>query len=264
MPAEISDVWWVDGVLTDGAGLAGDPGLRHLVGLTTGLVPRYWCHVGSTSARWVADELATAVGSLGAAPLPRSAVGHAIDGGGDAGDLVVVSALPMSPGSGYPALGEVEVVVEPADPIPMPATIDVVGSPWPRTVGPSSGIPLVGDAELAVGRRLARDRGVDAAVWWSTEGRLVGVDDANVVVELDGRLCTPPTTDGALASAWRYRLVGSAGIDVVERSIADHEWMIDDGAVALWPWGAVSAIGGPDTAARHLGAISAAVGEDPR
>jgi para-aminobenzoate synthetase/4-amino-4-deoxychorismate lyase len=63
--------------------------------------------------------------------------------------------------------------------------------------------------------------GADDVVLWNTDGEVTESTIANVVVEIDGQLCTPPRTSGLLAGTLRGELVDQ-GI-VVERVISKAE-----------------------------------------
>jgi len=95
---------------------------------------------------------------------------------------------------------------------------------------------LVGDAVLPAARPLARykttqrqayDAGVRAAekagafdtLFFDTAGRLVEGGRSTVFVQLDGRWCTPPLSDGALPGVMREVLLADPAWNAHERSI---------------------------------------------
>jgi para-aminobenzoate synthetase / 4-amino-4-deoxychorismate lyase len=108
---------------------------------------------------------------------------------------------------------------------------------------------LVGDAALPVARPLAHhkttqrhayDAGVRAAekagafdtLFFDAAGRLVEGGRSNVFVQLDGRWCTPPLSDGALPGVMREVLLADPAWNARERSITRAELARAEAVVA--------------------------------
>lgn len=78
--------------------------------------------------------------------------------------------------------------------------------------------PLAGVKSLSRGRhawaaRRARARGAFEALLLNVDGRLAEASRCNVLVRIDGRLTTPPVTEGCLPGTVRRRLLEVGGVE---------------------------------------------------
>lgn len=116
---------------------------------------------------------------------------------------------------------------------PMPDSITVATSPWPRNEGsPIAGVKCSSYAENLIALDHARRAGVDELIFPNTRGMLCEAATANVFVVADGRLLTPPVASGCLPGTTRQRVMEWApplGIEVVERPIPMDEARQADG-----------------------------------
>ena len=78
-------------------------------------------------------------------------------------------------------------------------------------------------------RQLSLQPGVFDVVLWNERGELTEFTRGNLVVDLNGRLCTPPRTAGLLAGVFRQELLASGRI--VERTLRADDL---SNATAIW------------------------------
>ena len=72
--------------------------------------------------------------------------------------------------------------------------------------------------------------GADDAILWNADGEVTESTIANVVVEIDGRLCTPPRASGLLAGTLRAELLDRG---IVEERVITREELIAAGSFFL-------------------------------
>ncbi len=126
-------------------------------------------------------------------------------------------------------------------------------SQWPRNErSPLAGLKTTSYAENAVALAAAQAVGASEALMCNLAGRLCEGTGSNVFVVLQGRVVTPPLTDGCLAGVTRGLVLD--WFDVEERSLplatlqyADEVFLtsctrdvhpvhaVDDRAIAQWP-----------------------------
>ncbi len=103
---------------------------------------------------------------------------------------------------------------------PLPDSVSVVTSPWPRNEGsPLAGVKCTSYAESLIGLDHARRAGVDELVFPNTRGNWCEAATANVFAVSKGVLLTPPVASGCLPGTARRRvmeLAEGAGIAVRE------------------------------------------------
>ncbi len=81
---------------------------------------------------------------------------------------------------------------------PAPARLIIATVTRRNEHSPLAGIKSLNYLDNILARQEAADRGCDDAVLLNTAGRVAETTIANLVVQLDGRLFTPPLCDGAL------------------------------------------------------------------
>ena len=100
-------------------------------------------------------------------------------------------------------------------------TVRAITLPWPRLAdGPLVGVKAASTAAVAVARRHVAAAGADDGLWLTPDGRVSEALAANVFAVVDGRLVTPPLTDGALAGVTRSLLLD---LGAEERTIGADE-----------------------------------------
>jgi branched-chain amino acid aminotransferase len=115
---------------------------------------------------------------------------------------------------------------------PQPPTFADLGRPlsltissWkrhPLDVLPTDAKVTGGYVTAALARQEAVALGFDEALLLNNDGHVAEAAIENLFVSLDGRLVTPPTSDGALPGITRASLLDLAqaeGVDVAERSV---------------------------------------------
>jgi branched-chain amino acid aminotransferase len=109
-----------------------------------------------------------------------------------------------------------------------PATTTVITVPFTRNqTGALAGLKTTSYAENALALALAKDAGASEALFPNTEGRLTEGTGSNVFLVLDGRLVTPPLSDGALGGVTRDLLLDWT--DAVEQSLPmDALWQAEE------------------------------------
>lgn len=91
---------------------------------------------------------------------------------------------------------------------PWPATTQVATSAWPRNErSPLVGLKTISYAENAVALGQARAAGFSEAILGNLAGSLCEGTGSNVFVVVDGRVITPPLSDGCLAGITRELVV---------------------------------------------------------
>ncbi|MCJ2131066.1 aminotransferase class IV [Methylobacterium sp. E-045] len=114
---------------------------------------------------------------------------------------------------------------------------------------PGSGLKTLGYLDAVLAAREARARGFDEALFLNTKGHLACAGTGNLFALWDGRLVTPPLSDGVLPGIVRARVLGlaeSLGIGTAERSLALEEVLAAEAVVmtnSLRGLSAVTAIG---------------------
>ncbi|WP_419952618.1 aminotransferase class IV [Methylobacterium sp.] len=91
---------------------------------------------------------------------------------------------------------------------------------------PTARIKTLGYLDAILAAREARARGFDEALFLNTKGHLACAGTGNLFAILDGRLVTPPLSDGVLPGIVRAQVLGlarSLGIGTAERSLALEE-----------------------------------------
>jgi branched-chain amino acid aminotransferase len=101
--------------------------------------------------------------------------------------------------------------------------VTAVRTPWVRNErSPLVGAKSTSIADNLVTARVARQAGADEAILANTRGELCECTTANVLVEIDGELVTPPLSSGCLGGVTRELLLGwaaEAGLPVRERTL---------------------------------------------
>lgn len=94
---------------------------------------------------------------------------------------------------------------------------------------PAARIKTLGYLDAILAAREARARGFDEALFLNTKGHLACAGTGNLFAILDGRLVTPPLSDGVLPGIVRAQVLGlaqSLGIGTTERSLALEEVLV--------------------------------------
>lgn len=106
---------------------------------------------------------------------------------------------------------------------PWPARIAVVTVPWPRNEHSAvAGAKTTSYAENVIALQRAHEQGAHEALLPNTAGMLCEGTGSNVVLDLDGRLVTPPLSSGCLAGITRELFLEWAakhGLPVEERDL---------------------------------------------
>jgi branched-chain amino acid aminotransferase len=102
--------------------------------------------------------------------------------------------------------------LEPAAPSTAAATV-----PWTRNErGATAGLKTTSYAENVVALARARAAGASEALVANTRGRLCEGTGSNVLVEVDGRLVTPPLSSGCLAGVTRALALRWCGVEELD------------------------------------------------
>lgn len=111
-----------------------------------------------------------------------------------------------------------------------PDHLHLLTSPWRRNHhSPASSLLLASDAEYVIARREALGRGGDEALVLNLDGWVASAGrDAVIIRWSDGRVTTPPLSDGAPATPWRDLVLGDG--EAVERSVMLDEIRSDPDA----------------------------------
>jgi len=99
---------------------------------------------------------------------------------------------------------------------------------------PAARIKTLGYLDAILAAREARARGFDEALFLNTRGHLACAGTGNLFAVLDGRLVTPPLSDGVLPGIVRAQVLGlaeSLGIGTAERSLALDEVLAAEAVV---------------------------------
>ena len=99
---------------------------------------------------------------------------------------------------------------------------------------PCSGLKTLGYLDAILAAREARARGFDEALFLNTQGRLACAGTGNLFAVLDGRLVTPPLSDGVLPGIVRAQVLGlaeSLGIGTAQRSLSLDEVLAAEAVV---------------------------------
>lgn len=141
---------------------------------------------------------------------------------------LVVTRGPLRGGFGADPSGPPTefLTIRPFVPSPSPRIALLVD--WPRRNPHSvrARFKCLGYADELLARRRALDAGADIAILKSTEGSIACFDSANLFVLTEGRLRTPPITDGALAGTVRSEILARgaiAGVPVVEATLTESD-----------------------------------------
>ncbi len=106
---------------------------------------------------------------------------------------------------------------------PWPARIAVVSVPWPRNERSAvAGAKTTSYAENVIALQRAHEQGAHEALLPNTAGMLCEGTGSNVVLDVGGRLVTPPLSSGCLAGITRELFLEWAakeGMDVEQRDL---------------------------------------------
>ncbi len=167
-------------------------------------------------------RLAASAAGLGLVPpaedVLRRAVAQVLAGPGAALQRlrVTVTGGEAPPGSGRgtspPTVVVLVAPLEPAAPSTAAATV-----PWTRNErGATAGLKTTSYAENVVALARARAAGASEALVANTRGRLCEGTGSNVLVEVDGRLVTPPLSSGCLAGVTRALALRWCGVEELD------------------------------------------------
>jgi branched-chain amino acid aminotransferase len=122
---------------------------------------------------------------------------------------VTVTRGPATRGVAPPARPNPTVLIAAHPPGPVGSAVDAIvcTTTTRNQFSPLSRIKSLNYLDAILARAEAAQRGVGDALLLNTEGRLAEATAANVFALLDGRLVTPPVTDGALPGIARALLI---------------------------------------------------------
>ncbi len=113
------------------------------------------------------------------------------------------------------------ITASPPAPPAAPARAIIVRSTCRNERSPLCGIKSLNYLDNIIARQEAAARGGDEAILLNTQGRVADTSIANLILDLDGKLVTPPLGDGALPGIMRGLLIEHAG--VAEQSIEPED-----------------------------------------
>ncbi|MDR2382101.1 MAG: aminotransferase class IV [Bifidobacteriaceae bacterium] len=146
---------------------------------------------------------------------------------------------------------------------PEPASTSVITVPFTRNpTGGLAGLKTTSYAENALALALAKERGASEALFPNAAGRLTEGTGSNVFLVLDGRLITPPLSDGALGGVTRDLLL--EWTDAVEESVPlEALWEADEVFITSTVRNAqgVTAVDGQSVGGGRLGPLTQAAAE---
>lgn len=106
---------------------------------------------------------------------------------------------------------------------PPPVSLTLATAPFPRNErSPLAGIKCASYAENLLALDHARRHGADEALFLNTRGEICEAATANLFIEIDGKLVTPPLDSGCLPGTARARVLewaGGLGIACEERTL---------------------------------------------
>jgi branched-chain amino acid aminotransferase len=105
---------------------------------------------------------------------------------------------------------------------------------------PASNVLLVGDGELLAGTREAATAGLDEVVWLNLDDAVSCIGAGALFAEIDGRVITPPRSDGVPDTAWRNACIEE--MDVMELRLEVAQLRAAESVACLWPWGSVQTV----------------------
>ena len=116
--------------------------------------------------------------------------------------------------------GEPTLVIVATGVQPWPATTRVALVPWTRNEhGASTGLKTTSYVENVVALAYAQRQGADEALLLNTAGRLCEGASTNVIVEVGGRLVTPPLSSGCLAGITRELALEWCGVNEADITV---------------------------------------------
>jgi len=162
-------------------------------------------------------------------PYGDAAIGDAItallhqEGLNDATVRVTLSRGPAPRGLLPPSDPRPTLLITASPPAPAasPARAIIARSTCRNERSPLCGVKSLNYLDNIIARQEAAARGGDEAILLNTQGRVADTSIANLILELDGKLVTPPLSDGALPGIMRGLLIDRAG--VAECSIAPED-----------------------------------------
>jgi len=113
------------------------------------------------------------------------------------------------------------ITASPPAPPASPARAIIVRSTCRNERSPLCGVKSLNYLDNIIARQEAAARGGDEAILLNTKDRVADTSIANLILELDGNLVTPPLSDGALPGIMRGLLIDHAGLR--ERSIGPED-----------------------------------------
>ena len=170
-------------------------------------------------------RLHTSAARLGLADPDLDRIRHAIDRTveANAGIMGELGRLRVTYTAGAGPLGSDRdnapptLVVAVSAMAPWPASAAVITVPWPRNDrGALVGVKSTSYAENVVALAEARRHGAAEAVMPDTRGRLCEGTGSNVLVVIDGRVCTPTLATGALPGITRELVLEWCDVDEVD------------------------------------------------
>jgi para-aminobenzoate synthetase/4-amino-4-deoxychorismate lyase len=190
---------------------------RFLTGLDPGfqLFETLWARRGE--ARHLDQHLAR---------LERSAraLGFAFDGGQvrAAVDAIVAELPAKAPSRLRVALahdGQIAITHAPLAPLPAGPVGVVIAPQRLPECNPLAAHKTTLRQHYDAGVQAAERAGAFDSLFFTADGRLVEGGRSSVFLQIDGRWCTPPLSDGALPGVMRARLLADPGWSTVERSL---------------------------------------------
>lgn len=231
---------WFDGVLHEGSHHGFDLADRGLT-LGDGLFDTALCLGGRIAFREAhLTRLAASAGDLGFA-IDREAVGEAMRlvaaaiGDGALRTTVTRGSGPRGLAPPEPARPVWWITAAPRRAGSGFAPVSLSPSEIRRNeTSPAARIKTLGYLDAILAAREARARGFDEALFLNTRGHLACAGTGNLFAILDGRLVTPPLSDGVLPGIVRAQVLGlaqSLGIGTAERSLALEEVLAAEAVV---------------------------------
>ncbi|MGQ3674577.1 aminotransferase class IV [Xanthobacter sp. TB0139] len=100
------------------------------------------------------------------------------------------------------------ITAAPMPPRPLPARLIVASATRRNEFSPLSGIKSLNYLDNILARQEAARLGADDALLLNTQGHIAESSIANIFAVMEGRLVTPPVSDGALPGVMRAALLG--------------------------------------------------------
>ncbi|MCL2803116.1 MAG: aminotransferase class IV [Micrococcales bacterium] len=221
-------IMWVDGDLVP-AGQATIPALDH--GLTVGDGVFEAVKVRGGKAFALRPHLARMARSAAGLRLPfpgEQAVDQACQAVLNANASLLVNSMAIlritltagvgEVGSGRISGASPRLLITLTHHAPRPPTTSCITVPWQRnTHGALTGLKTTSYAENALALAMAREANATEALFANSEGQLCEGTGSNVFLVLDGRLLTPPLSDGLLGGITRQLVLDWS--NAVEESV---------------------------------------------